>query len=137
MQQVDVYESPAVESSYEMKKRSMKNSREIWVFHGTSNLSAVASIMSGGFKVGGRSADVPVANGSAYGHGVYTATGPNTPMGYANAGNAGNRVILAKALEGVKGRQEVDDCWAPKDDWLVFKTGEQLIPKYVVHFESK
>ena len=87
--------------------------------------------------MGGRSADVPVANGSAYGHGVYTATGPNTPMGYANAGNAGNRVILAKALEGVKGRQEVDDCWAPKDDWLVFKTGEQLIPKYVVHFESK
>jgi hypothetical protein len=28
----------------------------------------------------------------------------------------------------------VDDSWYPNDDWVVFKTGAQLLPKYVVHF---
>ena len=137
VKQVDVYESPIVERNYEMKKTSLKHSRELWVFHGTPNIDAIAAIMSGGFKVGGRDHGVPIAHGDAYGKGVYTATGPKTPIVYAQNGNARNCVILAKALEGVKGRQNVDDCWAPKDDWLVFKTGEQLVPKYVVHFEIK
>jgi cold shock CspA family protein len=135
VKRVDVYESPVVERNYEMKKSSLKQSRELWVFHGTPKVEAITAIMSGGFKVGGRDHGVPIAHGDVYGTGIYTATGPETPIGYAQNGNARNCVILAKALEGVKGRQSVGDCWAPKDDWLVFKTGEQLIPKYVVHFE--
>jgi len=124
---IDVYESPSVERNYEAKRLAMHQSSERWVFHGSGYVEKIAT---GGFKVGGQ-AGVPVIHGARYGHGVYTATGPNTPMGsYAR----GNCVILAKALEGVRGAQEASDCWAPKLDWLVFKTGEQLLPKYVVHW---
>jgi hypothetical protein len=130
VRQVDVYESLVVSRNYAKKKSALAQSRELWVFHGTPKIENVSAIMAGGFKVGGQG--VRVANGSAYGLGVYTATGPNTPMQYA--GNSGNRVILAKALEGVKGEQGVGDCWAPRGDWLVFKTGEQLLPSYVVHW---
>jgi hypothetical protein len=131
VQQVDVYESPLVERNYAIKKLSMAQSRELWVFHGTNNIEA---IMSGGFKVGGQDIGVRVVHGSVFGFGVYTATGPNTPMQYARSSGENKRVILAKALEGAKGPQGTSDCWAPKDDWLVFKTGEQLLPKYVVYW---
>jgi hypothetical protein len=131
VQQVDVYESPLVERNYAIKKLSMAQSRELWVFHGTNNIEA---IMSGGFKVGGQDIGVRVVHGSVFGFGVYTATGPNTPMQYARSSGENKRVILAKALEGKKGPHGTSDCWAPKDDWLVFKTGEQLLPKYVVYW---
>ena len=73
-----------------------------------------------------------MANAAVYGHGIYAATGPSTPMGY---GQLSRSVILCLALPGKRGgRQEVDDSWYPRDDWVVFKTGAQLHPKYVVHF---
>ncbi len=90
--------------------------------------------MAGGFKVGGQG-DIPITNGDVHGRGVYTATGPNTPMHYVGKNGNGNCAILTKALEGVKGEQGKGDCcWAPRGDWLVFKTGEQLLPTYVVHW---
>ena len=30
--------------------------------------------------------------------------------------------------------REEGDCWAPRGDWLVFKTREQLLPRYVVYY---
>ena len=44
---------------------------------------------------------------------------------------------LRQALTGKKGAQEVDDSWYPyglDGDWVIFKTGAQVLPKYVVHF---
>ena len=49
-------------------------------------------------------------------------------MGYVRKGSA-SAVILA--LEGAQG---VGGCWAPRGDWLVFKSGKQLLPKYVVYY---
>jgi len=129
VQQVDVYESQLVENAYLKKKSSMPLSRELWVFHGTDTKN-IGPIMSGGLKVGGQDTGIRVANGSYHGKGVYTATSPKTPMQFARSGN--KRLILAKALEGVKGTRDTSDCWAPQQDWLVFKTGDQLLPKYVV-----
>jgi colicin import membrane protein len=133
--QVDVYESKPVQDAYEQLKaqffaRGFKE--ETWVFHGTSSAAKVQSICTGGFKVAGQPGGPPIANGAVYGHGIYAATGPSTPMGY---GQLSRSVILCLALPGKRGgRQEVDDSWYPRDDWVVFKTGAQLHPKYVVHF---
>jgi len=130
--QVDFYESPLVKAKYESKKKSMPHSNEFWVFHGTKTEDAKNAIMTGGFKVGGQDTRVPIVNGKVHGNGVYTATGPNTPM--TSYSGESKRVILAKALEGTRGTQGASDCWAPRGDWLVFRTGEQLLPTYVVHW---
>ena len=132
---VDVYESRIVKDNYERKRSDFagtkKSTKEVWVFHGT-NCENIHKICCEGFKIGG--AGVAVAHGSAYGKGVYSATGPSTPMGYGNGANA---VILCKALPG-----DIDtdmrDSWRPNadSDWLIFKTAEQLLPVYVVHFRS-
>ena len=128
---VDMYEVPSVQSRYQCTHGKMPHSRQLWVFHGTAARN-VMHIMAGGFKVGG--ADVAIANGNMYGTGVYTATGPRTPMSFSGDGGC---VILAKALEGVRGTCERAgfDCWSPKDDWLVFRDGGQLLPTYVVYFD--
>ena len=131
VRQVDVYDNPALDAAYAAANAALPAaSRELWVFHGTPHVDAV---MASGFKVGGRDAGVAVANGTVHGHGVYTATGPDTPMTYARHGNT-NAVILAKAIEGTRGAQGSSDCWAPRGDWLVFKSGAQLLPKYVVYW---
>ena len=101
----------------------------IWVFHGTKEAN-IEMICCGGFRVAQGN---QVVNGAAYGHGVYTAKGPQTPMGYSERGGA-HAVILSLALPGETGQQEKADSWAPSDDWMIFKTGEQLCPKYVVHY---
>jgi hypothetical protein len=135
VKQVDVYESKPVQDAYEQLKAQFSargSKEEIWVFHGTSSAATVQSICTGGFKVAGQPGGPPIANGAVYGHGIYAATGPRTPMGY---GQGSRSVILCLALPGKRGtQQEVDDSWYPRDDWVVFKTGAQLLPKYVVHF---
>jgi hypothetical protein len=102
----------------------------IWVFHGTKTHDNIASIMKEGFKVGGQDGH-PVAHGTACGRGVYSAIGPQTPMGYGGATKA---VILCKALPGAVGAQEVADSWNPHGDWRIFKTSQQVLPFYVLHF---
>jgi hypothetical protein len=88
-----------------------------------------------GFKVGGVDPGVPVRHGAAYGNGVYSATGPAIAMGY-NGGN--NRVILARALVGTQKQQPradaETDSWVPQKDWMIFKSGQQILPCYVVYF---
>ena len=101
----------------------------IWVFHGTHS-SFLDSIAREGFKVGGQ--DVSVRNGASYGHGIYTARGPDTPMQYGH----GRSVILALARPGVEGSQHDPACdsWRPRNDWHIFRRGEQLLPIYILHF---
>ena len=131
--QVDVYDSLVVQQQYEQKKEEFKRAKkpigEQWVFHGTPKAENVQNICERGFKIGGDG--VGIAHGSSYGRGVYSATGPDTPMIY---GSCAKSVILCRALPGKTGIQEVDDSWKPNKDWMIFKTAEQLLPVYVVHF---
>ena len=95
-----------------------------------------------GFKVGGKTYDgkkFPVANGTQYGQGVYSATGPNTPMSYSRDGN--NSIILAMALKGKFAPSQAAglDSWSngsARSDWLIFADDEQVLPVYVVHYQK-
>eukprot|EP00965_Chrysotila_dentata_P193705 6175926-Pleurochrysis_carterae.AAC.1 len=89
-----------------------------------------AQIMLNGFKVGG--VDLPIQNGARFGHGVYTATGPDTPWKYAQDSQC---VILARGLKGRSGKTDSPyfNSWSPQHDWLVFAAPAQLLPVYVIH----
>jgi len=132
---IDVYDLPLLRRKFEATKRAFHSSgkpaKPIWVFHGTSP-STVRKIVTEGFKVGG--VDTAVVNGSAYGRGVYCATGPHDPLSYGKQ----KTVILAKALVGVQGASERSgyDSWTPRNDWVIFKRGEQLLPVYVVNIDE-
>ena len=134
VRKVDFYESEAVTRRFQERTaefaRAGKPTKEIWVFHGTPDIANVAKICSEGFKVGGR--NVKVAHGSANGAGVYTATGPGTPMSYSREARC---VILCLGLPGKEGLQGESDSWAGNvPDWRIFAQGGQLWPRYVVHF---
>lgn len=110
------------------KKRQKFRSRgvditEIFVFHGT-NPENYDLILRDGFKVGGE--EVSISNGAVHGHGVYTATGVSAPMQYAGGAN---RILLALAIKGSE-----NDHKSPRDDWILFKSKEQLLPLFVVHY---
>jgi hypothetical protein len=113
----------AFESQRQKFERDGKSTESVWVFHGTP-LANISNIMSQGFKVGGHG--VPIAHGAAHGHGVYTAMGPDTPIGYGN----GNAVILARALVGNNGA----DSRRAHGDWIIFNSGSQLLPIYVLQW---
>jgi hypothetical protein len=111
---------------------------KVWVFHGTKD-EVVPQIMQHGFKVGGEG-DVKVANGSAYGQGVYSATGPGTPMGYVKGRKM---IIIAKGLKGrfqdtERGGANADSWRGPRGrEWCIFRSGDQLLPVYVVHYDDE
>jgi hypothetical protein len=141
---VDIYESNATAQQFAAAKEAFahagKPTEETWIFHGTS-LANVVPIMSTGFKIGGQDGH-PIVSGASYGQGLYSATGPAAPMGYAQ--NAGC-VILARALPGRQltgqgcngGRGTEDyDSWTPsgQPDWLILGTKAQILPCYVVHY---
>ena len=133
--QVIEYErnSPVIKKFEEMKA-TLVNIEQIWVFHGTNEVSLNRIIVEG-FKVGGVD-NISIINGKNYGNGVYTATGPKTPMTYSK-GN--NKIILAKALPGQRSHNESrgdSDSWVPRDDWMVFRSGSQLLPCYVVVYDD-
>lgn len=145
---VEYYDNPALTQKFEATrqrfKQSGKDANPIWVFHGSAKEN-LPKIMEGGFKVGGKDypssqywkgGKFPVANGTAYGQGVYSATGPNTPMGYSRQSTA---IILAMALKGEFATSKGDglDSWSngsAGSDWMIFADDEQVLPVYVVHY---
>ena len=121
-----VYEEHSpVQRRFEQKRGEFQHQNkcldEVWVFHGTDQIDSIAQR---GFIAGGQDG-VPIRNGSAYGRGVYTAVGPNTPMGYS----ANGAIILARGLVGAAG-----DHKCPNGDWYIFSDGAQLLPCYVLYF---
>ncbi|KAI5066362.1 hypothetical protein GOP47_0018986 [Adiantum capillus-veneris] len=100
---------------------------EILVFHGT-NAESIDKIVKEGFKVGGTDG-VPIRCGTAYGHGVYTAANPDTSIPYS--GGSG-MMLLSNAMCGKLGE---DDKKGGSEDIYVVTKGEQLLPKYIVHFQ--
>eukprot|EP00051_Salpingoeca_urceolata_P005684 m.75835 g.75835 ORF g.75835 m.75835 type:complete len:590 (+) comp14495_c1_seq3:333-2102(+) len=129
---VDCYENPALVRKFDDTATKLGDDEEVWVFHGTSS-DSVPSIMQNGFLVGGDG--VAIKNGAAFGRGVYTATGPDTPMGYA--GSQSRQIILARARRGkcIGGHQRFGgDSWVPKENWLVLAKSQQVLPVYVIHY---
>ena len=58
---------------------------EVYIWH-SLRYANYDAIMRDGLKVGGVGvvdAGVPIAQGAAYGYGIYSAITPDTPMGYA------------------------------------------------------
>ena len=90
-----------------------------WVFHGCPTSEGTRSICTSGFKIGGQDGH-PISIGAAHGQGVYTATGPSTPMGY---GSKSRSVILCNALVGSEGDCKKGDHWRPmpNGDWMIFR----------------
>lgn len=73
---------------------------------------------------------------ACHGKGVYTATGPTTPLIFAENCNKKKQVILAIGLNGATGTvEEEGDSWEASKDYKIFKRGEQILPCYVVHFD--
>ena len=93
--------SSPVLKRFKAKKEAFKAAgidlTEQWVFHGSS-AKGIAGIVKDGFKVGGKDAGISAVNGTAYGHGVYTASGPNTPMAYAERGQSKQVVAVDARL---------------------------------------
>ncbi len=125
--------NPRLLAQYEDCRRRFGNTDEIWVFHGTRRPDVVDLIIEHGFRVGGVDAGVPVANGTAHGNGVYSATGPGTPL---HSYGGGKNVFLARALVGRHGARHSDDCdtWSPTSDWKIFRRGYQLLPFFLLRF---
>lgn len=126
-QEVWYLKNETLERRFVERRRQLSPRDTIWVFHGT-DLTNVGPIFEDGFKVGGR--DISVANGSAFGHGVYTACGPRDPLAYGR----NQVVILAMAVKGRHGVSEGWDSWTPpsRPDWVVFKSGDQLLPCFAL-----
>ena len=137
VQQVELYKSEKTTAAFEEMKNALKARgspvKEMYVYHGTREAN-IEEIMINGFQVGGEG--VPVRHGSTYGRGVYAATGPRTPERFAKDSN---KIILARALPGVGGTSETDDCdsWRrPGLDYVIFRHGVQLLPVYVIHLNN-
>lgn len=141
---VDVYRNEKLTKHFEEKKLEFQNSNKstdaCWVFHGTEKRN-VSSIFDEGFKVGGINGH-SIKHGSAYGRGVYTAIGPQTPELYSKNSK---QLILSKGLLGKyqsnqrsgKTKTGQIDSWSPKSkkDWRIFKDSAQLLPLYVIHYK--
>jgi hypothetical protein len=144
---VEVYNSPKVEAKWLQKKQELatifkteqKNLKMVWVFHGTG-ADVMKIICETGFRVA-RGSEIRI--GALHGIGVYTATGPDTPMIYAaGPGSSGGSVILSQALIGREGkapdnRMEAPDdvdSWAACGDYRIFRDASLVLPKYIIHY---
>ncbi|KAJ1628449.1 hypothetical protein T492DRAFT_147776 [Pavlovales sp. CCMP2436] len=136
---VDVCEVPAHLRARFDAARIRIVSNEEWVFHGTAD-SAIGQIFQQGFEVGGEG--VHIVNGASYGRGVYTDTLLTDALRRRYA--TGNKIILARALPGFQGTADGDwdtrtgtrfDSWvAGASSWRIFRSGDQHLPAYVLHY---
>eukprot|EP00467_Chlorarachnion_reptans_P008600 CAMPEP_0114492230 /NCGR_PEP_ID=MMETSP0109-20121206/3438_1 /TAXON_ID=29199 /ORGANISM="Chlorarachnion reptans, Strain CCCM449" /LENGTH=448 /DNA_ID=CAMNT_0001669047 /DNA_START=109 /DNA_END=1455 /DNA_ORIENTATION=- len=148
---IELYHSHEVAARFEATRvafaRTMKT-KCLWVFHGT-NADNVEEIMTKGFKVGGVDTGIDIKNGAAFGNGVYTSLSPDIPLLYGKC----KTLILSLGVVGevfdyaipmciALGQiPETADSWRPHpssdklvDDWIIFRSGAQLLPKYAFRF---
>lgn len=134
---------------------------EVWVFHGALENEVVTSIMHEGFKVGGK--EVPIKHGSTEGIGIYTSEWAEIAMDYSGesrklilaSGLTGKEVndvpsVIEPPFQLGNGtaqefwnestsaipnllRSVTADSWRPNDYMVVFRSGNQLCPRYVIH----
>lgn len=139
---VELVVNPALQGRFDAKLARLTDQGRPcdprWVFHGTKATN-IDPITRDGFQVAGLIGNVGIANGKANGYGVYTATGPTMSMGYVMDCSA---LILAEALPGSSGAKWRDpssppvdrDSWTDGENVIVFFSGEQVLPRFVVHY---
>jgi hypothetical protein len=94
----------------------------LMLYHGTRKPAATA-ISHVGLVVPGQDNTVGVANGSAYGVGIYTAASPGVPLSYAHDGD----------LFICLGHMQSGHGWTnPSSDWRVFTDSTLVTP--ILHF---
>lgn len=163
VQVIEYNDNSLVKVRYQAMKDKLFNlgyKKEVYVFHGTGRELNFHGIVENGFQVGGTN-DIEVANGSAYGAGIYTALGPDAPISYSH-GTA--KVILALGLEGKtdefnrsnvqnenitnlyeriegEGREEevLTNTIIPylHPSWRVFQKPQQLLPVAIIAFDER
>jgi hypothetical protein len=99
------------------------------VFHGT-DVHAIDKIATEGFKIGGTEG-VAIKSGGVYGQGVYTAVNPGISVAYSGASNM---MLLSTAIPGEFGKHH---SYGQTPDVLLMKEVDQLLPRYVVHYEGQ
>ena len=114
---------------------------EITAWHG-SKFENYPKIMNEGLKIGG--VNVEVAKGQVHGWGIYSAFTPNTPKQYARDSKW---IACFLAMKGNKSDKKIDSAegldngkthsYEPRDDWIVFFSQDQLLPRYLVEYKSK
>ncbi|OMJ94781.1 hypothetical protein SteCoe_1961 [Stentor coeruleus] len=137
-----------LEKRYAKKKKKMAQQcggpdkvNEIYVWHGSS-YSNYDAIMRDGLKVGGVD-NIPIAVGASYGYGVYSASTPNTPLGYASDSQW---VLACLAMKGINSTSIKNDpstlndgithSYETNGDWVIFFTKEQLLPRFLVEYKN-
>jgi ubiquitin-conjugating enzyme E2 Q len=102
---------------------------ELLVFHGTRK-DNINGIIKHGFKIGGINGH-PVTHGTNYGKGIYTDKDGIDSRYYCY------NDYCVVACQSLPGRAEVDSITpGGKDNWIIFKKPDQLLPCYVVYFET-
>lgn len=106
---------------------------EVFVYHGSKSIN-FHRIIENGFKVGGSSTEYPIIHGSTYGSGVYSSINPQQAASY----NYSSKILLLSlGLQGNKtaAKEEGSDSWEPFTNMIVFASGSQLLPRYLLHYE--
>jgi hypothetical protein len=79
-------QNPKLKAKFEAKQKEFASKRRptdtMLIWHGTGSQN-IESICESGFMIPGKHR-IGVAHGTALGYGVYTATGPDTSMGYCH-----------------------------------------------------
>jgi hypothetical protein len=136
-----------LENRYSAKKKKMAGEcggedkvNEVYIWHG-SRQANYDTIMRDGLKVGGVDAGVPVAQGAAYGYGIYSATTPDTPMGYASDSQwllaclamKGNVSATRGAIGQLDNGKTHSHAPGPAF-WHIFFTKEQVLPRFLIQY---
>jgi hypothetical protein len=98
---------------------NVTHSKVKMLYHGTTTSRAAKAIAAIGLVVPGQGNNVKVANGSAFGVGIYTADTPATPVGYARDGDLFVCVGLTQRSTSVT---------ATPQGWYVFAERELVAP---------
>lgn len=145
-----------LEERYKIKKLQMEKEcgsragiNECYIWHGSAeaNYNPIMQdglLVGGVDKVPGGNAILPIGQGKAYGYGVYSATTPNTPIGYAKGGKS---IMCCLAMKGNNSTATINDpsqltngkthSHACNTDWVIFFTKEQILPRYLIEFKTK
>lgn len=129
---VEFIKNMHLEERFNRKKEEFKRSNVAvgarFVFHGT-DVHAIDKVATEGFKIGGTEG-VAIRCGDIYGRGVYTAVNPDRAVVYCRGSNM---MLLSTAIPG---KLEEHHNHGENSNVLVIKEVDQLLPRYVVHYEG-
>merc|ERR1712190_335258 len=114
----------------DFREKALEESDELQGFHGSAACN-ILSIASNGFDAGRRS-------GQVYGKGEYFAKCPEVSKGYCRGD--GYMLVCRLALGTEASSQALGDgdhIWVPSMKYYVIASPEQVVPLYIVRFNTK